>query len=157
MKNKKMKGEIQIMKYVVTVNGEKYEVEVEKVSGRSGSLSRQPMERGPRARVEAPAAPAVAVPVAAAAPAAPVVEKAAPVAAASTGGAAKAVLSPMPGVILDIKVKEGDAVSSGQTVIILEAMKMENEIVSEFAGTVASLKVKKGDTVDTDAVLVEIR
>lgn len=154
MKNKKTKGEIQIMKYVVTVNGEKYEVEVEKVSGRSGSLSRQPMERGPRARVEAPAAPAVAAPVAAAAP---VVEKAAPVAAASTGGAAKAVLSPMPGVILDIKVKEGDAVSSGQTVIILEAMKMENEIVSEFVGTVASLKVKKGDTVDTDAVLVEIR
>lgn len=63
----------------------------------------------------------------------------------------------MPGVILDIKVKEGDSISEGQAVVILEAMKMENEIVSEFTGTVSAIRVKKGDTVDTDAVLVEIK
>ena len=132
------------MKYVVTVNGERYEVEVERVDGKSASLSRKQMERGVRTE------PAVSV-------AAPVVP-AAPVAAApvSTGGGS-AVISPMPGVILDIKVKEGDSVSEGQAVIILEAMKMENEIVSEFAGTVSAIRVKKGDTVDTDAVLVEIK
>ncbi|MDU1910348.1 biotin/lipoyl-containing protein [Fusobacterium sp.] len=129
------------MKYVVTVNGEKYEVEVEKVDGRSASLSRKPAERGAKVKEET-----VRETVAAAAPA-----------AVSTGGGANSVVSPMPGVILDIKVKEGDSVSEGQAVIILEAMKMENEIVSEFAGTVSAIRVKKGDTVDTDAVLVEIK
>lgn len=137
------------MKYVVTVNGERYEVEVERADGRSGSLSRKPMERGARARVEEAApAPVVAAPVAPVAP-----TPAAPV----SSGAGNSVVSPMPGVILDVKVKEGDSVSVGQAVIILEAMKMENEIVSEFAGTVSAIKVKKGDTVDTDAVLVEIK
>lgn len=134
------------MKYVVTVNGERYEVEVERVDGKSASLSRKQMERGvrtePAVSVAAPVVPAAPAPVAAA-----------PV---STGGGS-AVISPMPGVILDIKVKEGDSVSEGQAVIILEAMKMENEIVSEFAGTVSAIRVKKGDTVDTDAVLVEIK
>ena len=131
------------MKYVVTVNGEKYEVEVERVDGKS---SRKRMERGAKTRVETVRE---SEPVVAATPV-----SAAPV--ASTGGAG-AVVSPMPGVILDIKVKEGDSVSEGQTVIILEAMKMENEIVSEFTGTVSAIRVKKGDTVDTDAVLVEIK
>lgn len=130
------------MKYVVTVNGERYEVEVERVDGKSSSLSRKQMERGVKTRVETE--PAVSV--------APV---SAP--AASNAGGGSAVVSPMPGVILDIKVKEGDSVSEGQAVVILEAMKMENEIVSEFTGTVSAIRVKKGDTVDTDAVLVEIK
>lgn len=141
-----MKGE-EIMKYVVTVNGERYEVEVERVNGKSSSLSRKQMERGVKTRVETE--PAVsAAPVSAPAAAAP---------AASNAGGGSAVISPMPGVILDIKVKEGDSVSEGQAVVILEAMKMENEIVSEFTGTVSAIRVKKGDTVDTDAVLVEIK
>lgn len=135
------------MKYVVTVNGERYEVEVERVDGKSSSLSRKQMERGVKTRVETE-------PVVSAAPAAAPVA-AAPAAANAGGGSA--VISPMPGVILDIKVKEGDSVSEGQAVIILEAMKMENEIVSEFTGTVSAIRVKKGDTVDTDAVLVEIK
>ncbi|WP_176892993.1 acetyl-CoA carboxylase biotin carboxyl carrier protein subunit [Fusobacterium varium] len=135
------------MKYVVTVNGERYEVEVERVDGKSSSLSRKQMERGVKTRVETE--PAVsAAPVSAPAAAAP---------AASNAGGGSAVISPMPGVILDIKVKEGDSVSEGQAVVILEAMKMENEIVSEFTGTVSAIRVKKGDTVDTDAVLVEIK
>lgn len=135
------------MKYVVTVNGERYEVEVERVDGKSSSLSRKQMERGVKTRVETE--PAVsAAPVSAPAAAAP---------AASNARGGSAVISPMPGVILDIKVKEGDSISEGQVVVILEAMKMENEIVSEFTGTVSAIRVKKGDTVDTDAVLVEIK
>lgn len=135
------------MKYVVTVNGERYEVEVERVDGKSSSLSRKQLERGVKTRVETE--PAVsAAPVSAPSAAAP---------AASNAGGGSAVISPMPGVILDIKVKEGDSISEGQVVVILEAMKMENEIVSEFTGTVSAIRVKKGDTVDTDAVLVEIK
>jgi len=126
------------MKYVVTVNGERYEVEVEKVDGKLASLSRKQMEREVRKE--------------------PTVSVAAPVAAAPvSAGGGSTVISPMPGVVLDIKVKEGDSVSEGQAVIILEAMKMENEIVSEFTGIVSAIRVKKGDTVETDTVLVEIK
>jgi len=143
------------MNYIVTVNGEKYEVAVERVGGSTSSLSRRPPERGARPRAEAtqavqqsaPLQPAVSAPAAVSTPAP---------AAAPTGGAG-AVVSPMPGTILDVRVKEGDPVSVGQVVIILEAMKMETEIVSEVAGTVSAIKVKKGDTVDTDAVLVEVK
>ena len=137
------------MNYVVTVNGEKYEVEVERVGGGTSSLSRRPPERISRP-VQVQAAPA-AQPVAAPKPVAP-----APAAPAATGGAGT-VVSPMPGTVLDVRVKEGDAVSVGQVVIILEAMKMETEIVSEVAGSVAAVRVKKGDAVDTDTVLVEVK
>ncbi|EFW38345.1 biotin/lipoyl-containing protein [Treponema phagedenis] len=134
------------MKYVVTVNGERYEVEVERAGGGSTSLSRQPIERGARSQpMSAPAAAPVA--------AQPVVSSPTPV---SSGGL-KTVVSPMPGTVLDIKVKEGDVVAVGDVMIILEAMKMETEIVTEHAGTVSAIKVKKGDAVETDTVLVEIR
>ena len=135
------------MNYVVTVNGEKYEVEVERVGGGTSSLSRRPPERMSRPVQAAPAAQPVAAPQ----PAAP-----APAAPAASGGAGT-IVSPMPGTVLDVKVKEGDAVSVGQVVIILEAMKMETEIVSEVAGSVAAVRVKKGDAVDTDTVLVEVK
>ena len=135
------------MNYVVTVNGEKYEVEVERVGGGTSSLSRRPPERVSRPVQAAPAAQPVAAPQ----PAAP-----APAAPAASGGAGN-VVSPMPGTVLDVKVKEVDAVSVGQVVIILEAMKMETEIVSEVAGSVAAVRVKKGDAVDTDTVLVEVK
>jgi len=135
------------MNYVVTVNGEKYEVEVERVGGGTSSLSRRPPERVSRPVQAAPAAQPVAAPQ----PAAP-----APAAPAVSGGAGT-VVSPMPGTVLDVKVKEGDAVSVGQVVVILEAMKMETEIVSEVAGSVAAVRVKKGDAVDTDTVLVEVK
>ena len=135
------------MNYVVTVNGEKYEVEVERVGGGSSSLSRRPPERVSRPVQAAPAAQPVATPQ----PVAP-----APAAPAASGSAGS-VVSPMPGTVLDVKVKEGDAVSVGQVVVILEAMKMETEIVSEVAGSVAAVRVKKGDAVDTDTVLVEVK
>ena len=132
------------MNYVVTVNGEKYEVEVERVGGGTSSLSRRPPERISRPVQAAPAAQPVAAPAPASA------------APAASGGAGT-VVSPMPGTVLDVRVKEGDAVSVGQVVIILEAMKMETEIVSEVAGSVAAVRVKKGDAVDTDTVLVEVK
>ena len=123
------------MKYVVTINGKQYDVEVEKVSG-----GYKPMSMGAKA---APAAPAPAAP--APAPAAP---KAAPVSAGDN-----TVTSPMPGTILGVKVKEGDAVKAGQLVIILEAMKMENPIVAPKDGTISAIKVSKGDSVNSDDIL----
>ncbi len=132
------------MKYVVTLNGKQFEVEVEKVGGGRKSLTRQPAER--RERTVA-AAPAQAAPVAAASPA-----PAAPAASSAAGGTT--VVSPMPGVILDVKVNVGDTVTTGQCLAILEAMKMENDIPAPADGKVVDIKVKKGDTVETDSVLI---
>lgn len=137
------------MKYQVKVDGKTFEVEVEKVGGGPRSLSMADFgaPQVPTAPVAAPVAPA------APAPAAPAPEaKAAP--AASTGG--DAVTSPMPGTILKVNVNDGASVNAGDVIIILEAMKMENEIVATTSGTV-SLKVKQGETVDTDQLLAEIK
>ena len=135
------------MKYVVTVNGKKFEVEVEKVGGAARSLSRQPVERGER--TVAAAAPVAPAPVATPAPAAPVA------ASSTTGGVT--ITSPMPGSILDVKVNVGDKVKYGQTLAILEAMKMENDIPATGDGEVAEIRVKKGDAVETDAVLIVLK
>lgn len=132
------------MKYQVTVNGKVFEVEVEKVGGGYKSLSMADFGAA------APVAPVA--PVAPAAPAAPA--PAAAPAAASTGG--EAVASPMPGNILKVNVNDGDSVNAGDVILILEAMKMENEIVAPCAGTV-SVKVKAGDTVETDQLLAEVK
>ncbi len=135
------------MKYVVTVNGKKFEVEVEKVGGAARSLSRQPVERGER--TVAAAAPAAPAPVATPAPAATVA------ASSTTGGVT--ITSPMPGSILDVKVNVGDKVKYGQTLAVLDAMKMENDIPATQDGEVAEIKVKKGDIVETDAVLIVLK
>ena len=84
--------------------------------------------------------------------AAPVAAPAAPAGAAG----AVAVKAPMPGNILDVKVKAGDSVKAGDVLAILEAMKMENEIVAPQDGTVASVNVNKGDTVNSGDVLVSM-
>lgn len=132
------------MKYVVTLNGKQFEVEVEKVGGARKSLTREPAGRRERTVASTPAPAAPVAPVQAApTPAAPT-----PVAGGTT------VVSPMPGVILDVKVNVGDTVTAGQCLAILEAMKMENDIPAPADGKVADIKVKKGDTVDTDAVLI---
>ena len=80
---------------------------------------------------------------------------AAPKAAAGAAGAV-AVKAPMPGNILDVKVKAGASVKAGDVLVILEAMKMENEIVAPQDGTVASINVNKGDTVNSGDVLVSM-
>ena len=118
--------------YRITVNGTAYDVAVEELGAGA-----------------APAAVAAPAPVAAAAPA-----PAAPAAPAAAGSIE--VAAPMPGKILNIKVSAGQAVKFGETVIVMEAMKMETEIVAPADGTVAQILVKAGDAVDTGAALVTL-
>jgi len=127
----------------ITVNGKTYDVAVEEVD-ESGA---------PVAAAPAPAAAPSAAPVPAPA-AAPVPEKEPAAAPAVTGG--KPVLCPMPGTIVNVLVKPGDAVKKGTVLLILEAMKMENEIQAAADGTVASVNVRKGDTINADDVLLTI-
>ncbi len=140
------------MKYVATINGKKYEVEVEKLEAyksldRNGVAAPAAPVLPASAPVQRPAAPA---PVAAAPAAAP-----APAPAAAPAGATT-VEAPMPGKILNIKVSEGQAVKFGEVVVIMEAMKMETEIVAPADGTVSKILVKAGDSVDTGAALVAL-
>ena len=127
------------MKYKVTLNGRTYEVEVE--AGKAMLLDEYEAI-APAAPVAAP----VAAPAAAAAPAAP----AAPV----VTGAGDPVTAPMPGTILKVNVTAGQAVKSGTVLCVLEAMKMENEILAPKDGTVTQVLVSKGSSVDTGAALV---
>ena len=115
----------------VTVNGAEYTVEWEK-----------PVEEKPVVKVQPVAAKPTASPAPAAQPAAP----------APAGG--HSIKTPLPGVIIDVKVNVGDAVAKGQTVVVLEAMKMENNINADRDGKVVAIQVAKGDTVADGAVLV---
>ena len=126
-------------KFNITVNGVSYEVEVEEVGA------------GFAAPVAAPA-PVAAAPVAAAPKAAAPAPAAAPKAAAPVANGLK-VVSPMPGTILDVKVSVGASVKKGDILMILEAMKMENEIVAPEDGTVAQVNVQKGASVNSGDVL----
>ena len=130
------------MKYKVTLNGRTYEVEVE--AGKAMLLDEYEAIAPAPAAAAAPVAAPAAAP-AAAAPAAPVVT-----------GAGEAVNAPMPGNILKVNVAAGQAVKSGDVLVVLEAMKMENEIMAPKAGTVTQVLVSKGSTVDTGAPLVVI-
>ena len=133
------------MRYKVTLNNKVYEVEVEETSAM--------LVDEYEALAPAPAAPVAAapVPVAAAAPAAPA---AAPAPVASAAG--EQVTAPMPGTILKVNVTQGAAVKKGDILVVLEAMKMENEILAPKDGTVAQIAVAKGNTVDTGALLAVI-
>lgn len=125
--------------YIVTVNGTAYEVTVEE-TGATAPVS---------TTVSAPAAPAAAPK---AAPASP---KAAPAAPAGAQGATK-VSAPMPGTVLKINVTVGQAVKSGDSLCVLEAMKMENDIPAPADGTVASINVSNGATVQSGDILVTL-
>lgn len=147
------------MKYVATINGKKYEVEVEKLEAyksldRNGVAAPAAPVLPASAPVQRPAAPA---PVAAApAPAPAPAPAAAPAPKAAAPAGATTVEAPMPGKILNIKVSEGQAVKFGEVVVIMEAMKMETEIVAPADGTVSKILVKAGDSVDTGAALVAL-
>lgn len=131
------------MKYKVTLNNRVYEVEVEQ--GEAMLVDEYALA------APAPAAPVAAAPVPAAPAAAPMAA-AAPVSVA----AGEPVKSPMPGNILKINVTQGQQVSEGDVIMILEAMKMENEIVATRGGTIAQIAVSKGAVVETGAVLAVI-
>lgn len=132
------------MKYKVTLNGKTYEVEVE--HGKAVLLDEY------EALAPAPAAAAVPAAAPAAAPVAAPAASAAPV----DLEAGEAVNAPMPGNILRIDVAKGDTVKAGQVLVILEAMKMENEIVAPKDGTVAQVVTSKGAVVDTGSPLIVI-
>ncbi|MBQ3146520.1 MAG: biotin/lipoyl-binding protein [Oscillospiraceae bacterium] len=133
------------MKYKITLNGRTYEVEVE--AGKAMLLDEY--------EAIAPAAPAAAPAAAAPAAAAPAAAPAAPAAPAVTG-AGDAVNAPMPGTILKVNVQNGQAVKEGDVLVVLEAMKMENEILAPKNGTITQVLVSKGSTVDTGAPMVVI-
>ena len=130
--------------YKYKINGNEYNVAVEELEGNKASVT----VNGKTYQVELdrPAKPAVTKPVArpAAAPAAAPVA-AAPAPRPAAGGAG--IKAPLPGVILDIKVKVGDTVTKGQTVAILEAMKMENNINADREGQVVAINVEKGQSI----------
>ena len=127
----------------MTLNGKKYEVEVEK--GEATAVYAGPAEA-------VSAAPAPAAPAAAAAP-----EAAPAPAPAAAAGAGDPVKSPMPGTILDVRVSVGQTVKEGDILFILEAMKMENEIVTPRNGSITSVTVAKGTAVQTDQVIATIQ
>ena len=126
------------MKYKVSLNGRTYEVEVEVAE----PMLMQDFQ------TYVPAAPAPA--------AAPEAAPAATPAAPAVTGAGEAVTAPMPGNILKVNVTQGQAVKAGTVLVVLEAMKMENEIMAPADGTVTQVLVSKGSTVDTGAPLVVI-
>ena len=125
------------MKYIVKLNGKEYEVEVE--NGKAGVMSVKD------AAVQSAAAEQKPVQAANNAQSAPV-----------AAGAGEAIKAPMPGTILDVKVAPGSTVKKGQVLVILEAMKMENEIVSPQDGKVASVNVSSGTSVTTGQVLISL-
>ena len=121
--------------YRITVNGTSYDVSVEELSG--GAVSAVPVAAAP-----------VAAPAPAAAPAAP--------APAAGGAGSIKVSSPMPGKILAVKANVGDSVKKGQVILILEAMKMENEVVAPEDGTIASIDVTVGASVESGDTLATL-
>ena len=144
-------------KYQYTIQGVDYDVEINEVEGTLAKVNvngidfdvilKQPISVGKqitKVKVEKPAA----APVVGSAPA--------PEPAPVQAGSGAKVVAPLPGTITEIPVKVGDAVAVGDTVIVLEAMKMQNNIEAETSGTVTSVLVSKGDTVMEGAVLVTI-
>lgn len=145
-------------KFLIKVNGIQYEVEVEEI-GVSPQTNvnyapAAPVAQAPQAKPAAPSPAPSPTPTPAPAttqkPSEPTVSKEVP-------AGAQTVNAPMPGVILDIKVSVGDSVKKGDVLLILEAMKMENEIVAPTDGTVASINVSKGASVNAGDVLVSLK
>jgi glutaconyl-CoA decarboxylase len=128
--------------YTVKVNGVSYQVEVEE----AGSAAPAPVAAAP-APVAAAPAPVAAVP-------APVAAAPAPVAAAPAGS--EVIKAPMPGTIIEVTVQLGESVTRGQVLCILEAMKMENEIVAPRDGTIAAVSVTKGASVNAGDPMISL-
>lgn len=149
--------------YNFKINGNEYNVTINSVEGNVADVTvvasyKVELGTGSGIQVQPVQAPA-AQPVQTAAPAAAPAQAPAPApaqAAPAASGAGKAVTSPLPGVIVEISVKVGDAVKAGQQVAVLEAMKMENAIEADHAGTVTAIHVNKGDSVLEGVPIVTI-
>ena len=136
------------------INGTDYNVDINEVEGQEIKLNVNGTDYNVTVDAEVKQKPAVKRPALKAAAAAPAAAPATP-AAAPTGAGSK-VTTPLPGTILDVFVNVGDKVTAGQRVVLLEAMKMENNIESDVAGTVTEVKCRKGDSVLEGDVLVVI-
>ena len=139
--------------YKLKINGNAYEVAINSIEGNiadvtvNGASYQVEMENAPAAAVAAPAVQAPA--------AQPAAATAAPAAQPASGAGTK-VTSPLPGVIIEVSVKVGDAVKAGQKVAVIEAMKKENEISATKDGTISAIHVSKGDSVLEGADVVSI-
>lgn len=131
----------------VEVNGTKYSVELEKGTKETPLMRNVSKPKTAPTPVSRPAPAAPVAPVASSAPAE---------APASSGGAATPVQSPLPGVVISVNVNVGDSVKKGQKVLVLEAMKMENDIKAPKDGTIASIVVKQGDSLQEGDTLMTI-
>ena len=147
-------------KYQYKVNGVDYNVEIEDIEGNKATVTvnGKTFEVEMPETAKAPVRPkrvAVSAPVASAAPAATADSGRAKKPKAAEGSGTK-VLAPLPGTITELKVNVGDTVKTGDTVVVLEAMKMQNNIEAECDGTITSVLVARGDTVMEGAALVTI-
>jgi glutaconyl-CoA/methylmalonyl-CoA decarboxylase subunit gamma len=133
-------------KFLIKVNGTQYEVEVEEVRDTSAAPAHPVKEVKTEVPRVAPAAPAPA--------SAP--KASAPKAENTTAAGTTTIVAPMPGTILKVNVSTGDTVKKGQVLLILEAMKMENEIVAPADGKIASVNVEKGKSVSVGDVMVSL-
>ena len=148
-------------KYQYKVQGVDYDVEIEDVEGNLAKVSVNGIQfevelKRPINPVHAIKKPKVAAPKPAAPAPAPAAAAPKPAAPAAAAGAGNPVKAPLPGTISSISVKVGDQVNVGDTVLVLEAMKMQNNIEAEYAGTVTSIVVNPGDSVMEGAVLLTI-
>ncbi len=128
----------------ITVNGKTYDVQVEELGATSAPVATAPVAAAPAAPVTQNPAPATQ----------PETVETAPAVAPTEGS--EEVVSPMPGSIVDVKVSNGQAVKAGDVLVVLEAMKMMNEIKAPHDATVAAVLVNKGDTVDSGTSLVSL-
>ena len=137
--------------YKYTIDGNKYEVAINEVGETTAKVTVNGAEYIVEWKKPVEEKPVVKVQPVAAKPAAPAAPAAAPAAAPVSGNAIK---TPLPGVIIDVKVNVGDTVKKGDTVVVLEAMKMENNINADRDGKVVAVHVAKGDTVADGAALI---
>jgi len=149
-KNKTLRRIIMLRKFKISIDGKEYLVEMEEIGGVP-----QPAPVAPQPT--APVAPQPTAPVATTETPAPAVEEApAPAAQPAAPAGADAMPAPMPGTVLKVLVNVGDTVSENQPLLILEAMKMENEIVAGKAGTVTGIHVTQGQIVNPGEPLITI-
>lgn len=148
------KNQAEMKEYKFKINGHEYNVTVNGIEGKTADLTVNGVSYSVELENEPAAAVQTAAPVSATTQASPA--PTAPAAPAVASGTGKTVTSPLPGVIIGVEVKEGDSVKRGQKVAVIEAMKMENDILASADGTISKVFVNKGDSVLEGANIVTI-